>query len=105
MPDKNEENQEGGVSTLTRPRVQEPSMYQVIILNDDYTTMDFVVHVLESFFHKTKEEATRIMLSVHQQGRGLCGLYPYDVAATKVVQVNDYARKNDVPLKCILEKN
>lgn len=105
MSDKNEENQEGGVSTLTRPRVREPSLYQVIILNDDYTMMDFVVHVLEAFFHKTKEDATRIMLSVHQEGRGLCGLYPYDVAATKVVQVNDYAHKNEMPLKCVMEKN
>jgi ATP-dependent Clp protease adaptor protein ClpS len=105
MSEKSDENQEGGVSTLTRPRVREPSLYQVILLNDDYSTMDFVVHVLEVFFHKSQEEATRIMLNVHQEGRGACGLFPYDVAATKVVQVNDYAHKNEMPLKCVMEKN
>ncbi len=95
---------EGGVATLTKPKVKEPSFYKVILINDDYTTMDFVIHVLQKFFHKNFEEANKIMLSVHHQGRGVCGLYPYDIAATKVVQVTDYARKGEMPLRCVMEK-
>jgi len=96
---------EGGVATLTKPKVKRPSMYQVVMLNDDYTTMDFVIHVLQRFFQKTFDEANHIMLNVHQKGKDICGLYPYDVAATKVMQVNDYARKNEMPLKCVMEKD
>lgn len=102
---KNQEDAEGGVATLAKPKVKRPSMYQVVMLNDDYSTMDFVVHVLQKFFHKTIEEANHIMLNVHQKGREVCGLYPYDVASTKVMQVSDYARKNEMPLKCVVEKN
>ena len=93
-----------GVATLSRPKVKRPSLYKVLMLNDDYTTMEFVVHVLQRFFQKGHEEANRIMLSVHQKGKGLCGIYPHDVAATKVMQVNDYSRANEMPLKCTLEK-
>lgn len=95
---------EGGVATVTKPKCREPSMYSVVLLNDDYTSMDFVVHVLQKFFQKPLPEATRVMLSVHKEGRGLCGLYPRDVAETKVMQVNEYARQSEMPLKCIMEK-
>ncbi|EKD50683.1 MAG: hypothetical protein ACD_62C00456G0004 [uncultured bacterium] len=91
--------------TMTQPRVREPHMYYVFMLNDDYTTMDFVVHVLQKFFHKTFAEANRIMLHVHHKGRGDCGVFPYDIATTKIAQVHDYARKNEMPLKCIMEKS
>lgn len=94
----------GDVAVLTRPKVARPKLYRVIMLNDDYTTMDFVVHVLQKFFHKTYEEAHKIMLHVHYRGKGICGLYPYDIAATKVAVVIDYARKHDMPLKCVLEE-
>lgn len=104
MSEDQDQEKEGGVATLTKPKAKHPSMYQVIMLNDDYTTMDFVIHVLQKFFRKTYESANEVMLSVHNKGRGACGLYPYDMAATKVMQVNDYARKNEMPLKCVLEK-
>jgi len=100
-----ETEHEGGVATLTKPKVKRPAMYMVVMLNDDFTTMDFVVHVLQKFFQKTFEQANNIMLNVHQKGQDVCGLYPYDVAATKVMQVNDYARKNEMPLKCVMEKD
>lgn len=95
---------ESGVATLTKPKVKEPPLFQVVLLNDDYTTMDFVIHVLQKFFHKTPGEANKIMLSVHHSGRGVCGLYPRDVAETKTIQVNDYARQREMPLKCSMEK-
>jgi len=96
---------EGDVATLIKPKVTRPSMYKVIMMNDDYTTMDFVIHVLQKLFHKSHEEAHKIMLHVHQKGQAICGLFPYDIAATKVAQVADYARKHDMPLKCTMEKN
>lgn len=96
---------EGGVATLAKPKVKRPAMYKVFMLNDDYTTMDFVVHVLQKFFYKTIEEANRIMLDVHTKGKAVVGLYPYDVAATKVMQVTDFARQNEMPLKCIMEQD
>lgn len=106
MSERDKETEhEGGVATLTKPKVKRPSMYRVLMLNDDYTTMDFVVHVLQKFFQKPFDEANRIMISVHEKGQGLCGLYPYDIAATKVMQVGDYARNNEMPLKCIMEKD
>jgi ATP-dependent Clp protease adaptor protein ClpS len=95
---------ESGVATLPKPRIKEPPLYQVLLLNDDYTTMDFVVLVLQKFFHKTPGEANKVMLKIHHEGRGPCGLYSYDVAETKVMQVNDFARKNEMPLKCVMEK-
>jgi ATP-dependent Clp protease adaptor protein ClpS len=88
----------------TRPKVKKPSMYKVLMLNDDYTPMEFVVHVLQRFFNKTTEEATRIMLHVHQKGVGVCGVFTFEVAETKVAQTMDLARKNQHPLQCTLEK-
>ena len=93
-----------GTATLTRTRTKKPSMYKVLMLNDDYTPMEFVVHVLERFFSKNREEATRIMLHVHQRGVGVCGVFTYEVAETKVMQVMDLARKHQHPLQCTLEK-
>jgi ATP-dependent Clp protease adaptor protein ClpS len=99
---------DGGTSTnvvvKTRSKTKKPSMYKVLMLNDDYTPMEFVVHVLESFFSKSREEATEIMLHVHHRGVGVCGVYSYEVAETKVTQVIDYARKHQHPLQCTLEK-
>lgn len=94
-----------GVITRTRPKTKKPSMYKVLMLNDDYTPMEFVVHVLERFFHKTREDAARITLHVHRRGVGVCGVYSYEVAESKVVQVMDFARRNQHPLQCTLEKD
>ncbi len=93
-----------GVATRTKPKPKKPSLYRVLILNDDYTPMEFVVHVLERFFGKGREEATRIMLHVHQKGVGVCGVYTFEVAETKVTQVMDFARNNMHPLQCTMEK-
>jgi ATP-dependent Clp protease adaptor protein ClpS len=92
------------VATKTRVRTKKPSMYRVLILNDDYTPMEFVVLILERFFNKDREQATRIMLHVHQKGVGVCGVYTYEVAETKVAQVMDMARRNEHPLQCTMEK-
>jgi ATP-dependent Clp protease adaptor protein ClpS len=92
------------VVTRTKPKTKRPSLYRVLILNDDYTPMEFVVYVLERFFNKTREDATRIMLHVHQTGVGVCGIYSYEVAETKVAQVLDLARRNEHPLQCTMEK-
>ncbi len=94
-----------GVVARVRPKTKKPSMYKVLLLNDDYTPMEFVVHVLIRLFHKTSEEAARIMLHVHRHGVGICGVYPFDVAETKVTQVIDYARANEHPLQATLEKD
>jgi ATP-dependent Clp protease adaptor protein ClpS len=105
--DDNRTNDDGpqtGVVIKTRPKTKRPSMYKVLMLNDDYTPMEFVVHVLERFFGKNREEATRIMLHVHQRGVGICGVYTYEVAETKVTQVMDLARQNQHPLQCTIEK-
>jgi ATP-dependent Clp protease adaptor protein ClpS len=93
-----------GVVTKTRAKTKRPSMYRVLILNDDYTPMEFVVHVLERFFNKGREEATQIMLHVHHHGVGECGVYTYEVAETKVTQVMDFARRHQHPLQCVMEK-
>lgn len=93
-----------GVLLQTRPRYQKPSMYKVLLLNDDYTPMEFVIHVLEHFFSKNKQEATDIMLHVHRRGVGICGIFTYEVAETKVAQVMDFARANEQPLQCTMEK-
>ncbi len=93
-----------GIVTKTRPKTRKPSMWRVIMLNDDYTPMEFVVFVLERFFAKSHEEATQIMLTVHQKGAGVCGVFPYDVAETKISQVMDLARENQHPLQCTMEK-
>ncbi len=92
------------VIVKTRPKTKTPSMYKVLMLNDDYTPMEFVVHVLEKFFGKNRSEATRIMLHVHQRGVGMCGVFTYEVAESKVSSVVDYARRNQHPLQCTLEK-
>lgn len=93
-----------GVATATKPKTKKPSMYKVLLLNDDYTPMEFVVHVLERFFFKSREEATEIMLSVHRRGIGICGVYTYDIAETKVTQVMEFSRKHQHPLQCTMEK-
>ena len=94
-----------GVATRIKPKTKKPSMYKELMLNDDYTPMEFVVYCLERFFHKSREEATRIMLHVHQRGIGICGVFSYEVAETKVTQVMDFARQNQHPLQCTLEKD
>jgi ATP-dependent Clp protease adaptor protein ClpS len=90
--------------TRTETKTEKPSLYKVLLLNDDYTPMEFVIHVLERFFGKGREEATRIMLHVHQKGVGICGVYTFEVAETKVTQVMDFARGNQHPLQCTMEK-
>ena len=93
-----------GLVTKTRPKTKRPSLYKVLMLNDDYTPMEFVVHVLERYFNKARADAERIMLQVHRQGVGICGVYTYEVAETKVAQVIDFARRHQHPLQCTLEK-
>lgn len=106
-PDKDGDTDGGtGTGLLTKPEVKtkKPSMYKVILLNDDYTPMEFVVHVLQRFFRMTMEQATEVMLHVHQRGVGVCGVFTYEVAETKVNQVLSYAKQNEHPLQCTLEK-
>jgi ATP-dependent Clp protease adaptor protein ClpS len=93
-----------GIVTKTRPKTKKPSLYKVLILNDDYTPMEFVVHVLERFFAKPREEAVQIMLHVHRHGVGICGVYTFEVAETKVAQVIELARRHQHPLQCTMEK-
>ncbi|MDB5571941.1 MAG: clpS [Hyphomicrobiales bacterium] len=92
------------VITRTRTQTKKPSLYRVLLLNDDYTPMEFVVTVLRRYFNKNSDEATRIMFHVHQHGVGECGVFTYEVAETKVTQVMDFARKHQHPLQCIMEK-
>jgi ATP-dependent Clp protease adaptor protein ClpS len=99
-----DDDQEVGIATKTLTKPKKPSQYKVLILNDDYTPMEFVVMVLKRFFKMDLEEATRVMLHVHQKGVGVCGIFPYEVAETKVNQVMDFARQNQHPLQCTLEK-
>ncbi len=93
-----------GLLLKPRPKTKKPSMYKVLLLNDDYTPMEFVVHILERFFQKNRQEATDIMLHVHRRGVGICGIFTYEVAETKVAQVMDFARANEQPLQCTMEK-
>jgi ATP-dependent Clp protease adaptor protein ClpS len=95
---------ERGVATKTREKTKKPSMYRVILMNDDYTPMEFVVSILMGIFKKSQEEATQVMLNVHQTGIGTCGIYTFEVAETKVAQVMDAAKRNQHPLQCTLEK-
>ena len=109
MRDSNGNNGKGdntgsGIVTRTRSKTKKPSLYKVLLLNDDYTPMEFVVSILQSFFNKTVEEATEIMLHVHRNGVGECGVFTYEIAETKVAQVMDHARKKQHPLQCIMEK-
>lgn len=95
---------EEGTSSVIKDELKEPSMYKVLLLNDNYTTMEFVVEVLVTVFHKTVEEATQIMMNVHKTGAGVCGVYPYDIAEVKVDTVLKLARDNGFPLQSIMEK-
>lgn len=95
---------ERGVATKVRPKTKKPSMYRVLLMNDDYTPMEFVVSILIGIFKKTQEEATQVMLQVHQSGMGTCGVYTFEIAETKVTQVMDAAKRNQHPLQCTLEK-
>jgi ATP-dependent Clp protease adaptor protein ClpS len=101
---KGEDGTGTAVITKTKTQTKRPSLYRVLLLNDDYTPMEFVVHVLERFFSKDREAATRIMLHVHHHGIGECGVFTYEVAETKVTQVMDFARKHQHPLQCVMEK-
>ena len=105
-PRRNGDNPGAGAAVITRTRTQtkRPNMYRVLLLNDDYTPMEFVISILQSFFNKNSEEATQIMLHVHHNGVGECGVFTYEIAETKVAQVMDHARKNQHPLQCIMEK-
>lgn len=98
-------NHESTVLETKRTKLAPPPLYTVLLLNDDYTPMDFVVLVLQRFFSMDRERATQIMLKVHIEGRGICGVYPRDIAATKVEQVSAFARENQHPLACVMEEN
>ena len=102
-------DRDGGAGTIvvaeTGTETKKPSLYKVLLLNDDYTPMEFVVYVLERIFRKGRDEATQIMLHVHQKGIGVCGVYPFEIAETKVSQVEDVARRNQHPLQCTMEKD
>ncbi len=102
--DNQYQNDDGLAVEEARPKVKQPPMYKVVLLNDDYTPMEFVVHVLENFFNMGREQATRVMLNVHSQGKGVCGIYTREVSETKVSQVNEYARQNNHPLLCDMEE-
>ena len=99
------EDNDQGVAVKSRSKTKKPSMYRVLMLNDDYTPMEFVIHVLESFFNKSHDEATQVMLHVHQKGVGVCGVYTYEIAETKVNQTMDLAQQNQHPLQCTIEKD
>lgn len=99
-----EEHRQTGILLKPRPKTKKPAMYKVLLLNDDYTPMEFVVHILERFFNKNRQEATDIMLHVHRRGVGICGIYTYEIAESKVQQVMDFARTNEQPLQCTMEK-
>ena len=104
-PGKGEDGEgQTGLVTKTRPKTKKPSLYKVLLLNDDYTPMEFVVQILERFFGKGREDATRIMLDVHREGVGICGAYAHEVADAKVWQVIEYSRQNQHPLQCTMEK-
>jgi len=104
MSEKEPQYLDGPVVQEAKPKLQKPPFCKVILLNDDFTPMEFVVVVLQRFFHKNREEATRIMLHVHQKGIGVCGIFTREVAETKVRQVLDFAKENRHPLQCTLEK-
>lgn len=97
-------NDDGLAIQEAKPKLKKPPMYKVVLLNDDYTPMDFVVHVLEAFFHLDRHRATRIMLEVHTSGKGICGVFSHEIAETKVSQVNSYSRENQHPLMCTMEQ-
>ena len=98
-----EHHDDGLALEEAKPKLKKPPMYKVVIMNDDFTPMEFVVHILEIFFGMNIEKATNIMLNVHTKGKGICGIYTRDVAETKVTQVNEYSKQNQHPLLCTLE--
>ncbi|MGH8322000.1 MAG: ATP-dependent Clp protease adapter ClpS [Gammaproteobacteria bacterium] len=100
----NEEYQRGLVVEEAKPRLKKPPLYKVVLLNDDYTPMEFVVEILQTFFRMDRTQATQIMLHVHTRGKGVCGVFTYEIAETKAAQVNDYSRKHQHPLLCTLEE-
>ncbi|MEM8833399.1 MAG: ATP-dependent Clp protease adapter ClpS [Pseudomonadota bacterium] len=104
VADNDQDDKQAGLLLKPKPKTKKPSMYKVLLLNDDYTPMEFVVHILEKFFSKNRQEATDIMLHVHRRGVGICGIFTYEVAETKVGQVMDFARANEQPLQCTMEK-
>ncbi len=108
IPDLSDPQEDDDVQIIDKPlpavKNKRPSLYKVLLLNDDYTPMEFVIHILERYFHKNQEEATSIMLSVHHEGVGICGVYTYEVAETKVMQVIDQARQHQHPLQCVMER-
>jgi len=104
MSNHDRDADEGTSVETSKPEVKRPPLYKVILLNDDYTPMEFVVHVLEHFFRMNREQATQVMLHVHTRGKGVCGVYSVDVAETKVNQVNQYAREHQHPLLCSMEE-
>ena len=105
MPDEQEHRGDEGLALKeAKPELKEPSMYKVVLLNDDYTPMEFVVNLLEKLFGLDREKATRIMLMVHSHGKGVCGIYTYEIAETKVAQVNEYSQRHQHPLLCEMEE-
>ncbi len=101
---KEEEGSEGGLALQeSKPQLKRPPLFKVVLINDDYTPMEFVVEVLETFFRMNREQATHVMLTVHTKGKGVCGIYTRDIAETKAAQVNQYARENEHPLLCEIE--
>lgn len=105
MGNMNEHREDGGLALEeARPKVKEPSMYKVFLLNDDFTPMEFVVTLLEQLFGMDREKATRVMLQVHSNGKGICGVYTYEIAETKVAQVSEYAQQHQHPLMCSMEE-
>jgi ATP-dependent Clp protease adaptor protein ClpS len=103
-PKRNEKNGQGLAVEATRPKLKRPPLFRVLLLNDDFTPMEFVVHILQMFFGMNYEKATQVMLHVHTRGKGICGVYTHDVAETKVGQVNAYSRKHEHPLLCTMEE-
>ncbi len=101
---KNDEFQRGLVVEEAKPRLKRPPLYKVVLLNDDYTPMEFVVEILQTFFRMNRPQATQIMLHVHTRGKGVCGVFTYEIAETKAAQVNDYSRTHQHPLLCTLEE-
>jgi ATP-dependent Clp protease adaptor protein ClpS len=104
MSNERKTDEDLGVITEVQEELKEPTMYRVILLNDDYTPMDFVIHILIRFFDKSELDATNVMMDVHNKGAGVAGIYPLEIAEMKVIQVNSYSQKRKHPLKCIIEK-
>ncbi len=104
MPEDTQWNDGTSIQEKEEQKTREPDMFRVVLLNDDYTTMDFVVWIIQKIFHKPAAEATKIMMDVHKKGRGVVGVYSYDIARTKTVQVKQLAKEHEYPLECVIEK-